>query len=269
MRHAIATVSLQGTLDEKLTAIAAAGFDAIELFVGDLPEGRGAAREARKRAADLGLDILLFQPLRDFEGTDEARMGANFDRAEAMMDLVEDAGAPMLLVCSNTSDAAADDARAAAHLAALAERASLRGLRIGYEALAWGKQVSTYAHAYSLVELAAHPALGIILDSFHVLVRPEDWSGIGCLPGDRIFFVQVSDAPIVERDYMSWRREYSTLPGRGELDVSGFLRAVAATGYSGPLSVEIFNLRDRTPPDRMALDAAHSLRELERKILTR
>ena len=36
MRHAIATVSLSGTLEEKLTAAAAARFDAVEIFEADL-----------------------------------------------------------------------------------------------------------------------------------------------------------------------------------------------------------------------------------------
>jgi len=54
---------------------------------------------------------------------------------------MEQLGAPLMLVCSNaTPQAIDDDARAAAQLRAMAERAARRGLRIGYEALGLGHQ---------------------------------------------------------------------------------------------------------------------------------
>ena len=42
--HSIATVSLSGSLDEKLRAIAAAGFDAVEIFENDLLSFNGSPR---------------------------------------------------------------------------------------------------------------------------------------------------------------------------------------------------------------------------------
>jgi 4-hydroxyphenylpyruvate dioxygenase len=43
MRKSIATVSLSGTLPQKLDAVAAAGFDAIELFEADFINFNGSA----------------------------------------------------------------------------------------------------------------------------------------------------------------------------------------------------------------------------------
>ena len=34
---------------------------------------------------------------------------------------------------------------------------------------------------------------------------------------------------------------FRCFPGQGDLPVTGFMEAVLATGYSGPLSLEIFN----------------------------
>ena len=83
---------------------------------------------------------------------------------------MEELGAPAMLVCSNVSpDAIDDDALAAEQLHALAERAAERGLQIAYEALAWGRHVSEYDHAWRIVAAADHPSLGICLDSFHIL----------------------------------------------------------------------------------------------------
>src|SRR6516162_3890036 len=68
MKMSIATVSLSGDLAEKLEAIAAAGFKGVEIFENDLLSFHGTPADVRKMVADLGLDIITFQPFRDFEG---------------------------------------------------------------------------------------------------------------------------------------------------------------------------------------------------------
>ena len=62
MQRSIATVSLSGTLPEKLEAIAAAGFDGVEIFENDLLYYDGSPREIKQMCADLGIAITLFQP---------------------------------------------------------------------------------------------------------------------------------------------------------------------------------------------------------------
>jgi len=47
-KRSIATVSLSGTLDEKLRAIAVAGFQAVEIFENDLLSFPGRAAQARE-----------------------------------------------------------------------------------------------------------------------------------------------------------------------------------------------------------------------------
>ena len=82
MRRSIATVSLSGNLEEKLAAVAAAKFDAVEIFENDLLFFDGTARDARRMADGLGLKIALFQPFRDFEAMPEAAYRRSLDRAE-------------------------------------------------------------------------------------------------------------------------------------------------------------------------------------------
>jgi 4-hydroxyphenylpyruvate dioxygenase len=264
MRKSIATVSLSGTLIDKLEAIGAAGFDGVEIFEPNLLAYDGTAREVARRAADLGLAIDLFQPLRDFEGVPDDEFRRNLERAESRFDVMGELGAPLMLVCSNTAaDVVDDDECAAAQLHALAERAARRNLRIGYEALAWGTRVASFDRAWRIVERANHPSLGLILDSFHTLVRPDDWSALRDLPGDRIFFVQVGDAPRVNVDPLTLRRNHSRLPGDGDFDVPAFLRGVLATGYAGTLSLEIFNEKTPNTPLETARAAMRSLRLLD------
>ncbi len=268
MRHSIATVSLSGMLREKLEAIAAAGFDGVEIFENDLLHFSGSPREVRRIAEDLGLVIDLFQPFRDFEGVPEAQLLRNLDRAERKFDLMQELGAPLVLVCSNVQPNVSGEVEAvAAQLHRLAERAARRGLRIGFEALAWGTRIHRFAQAWAAVERANHPNLGLILDSFHTLSIRDDPAPIADLPGDRIFYVQLADAPWVQTDVLSHSRHYRCFPGQGEFDVTGFLGRVLDAGYTGPISLEIFNDEFRSAPARAnAVDALRSLRWLEEQV---
>jgi 4-hydroxyphenylpyruvate dioxygenase len=269
MLRSIATVSLGGTLMEKLTAIAAAGFDGVEIFENDLLYFDGSPRDVKRIAADLGLRILLFQPFRDFEAAPRPRMAKNFDRAELKFDVMEQLGAELMLVCSNTApDTIDDDAVAAQDLRALGERAARRGLRIGYEALAWGRHVNTFQRAWRLVQGADHPAVGLVVDSFHTFAVEDDDAPIGQIPGDRIFFAQLADAPLMRLDPLSWSRHFRCFPGQGAFPVTRFTRNLLSSGYRGPISLEIFNDEFRAAPPRpTAIDAMRSLLLLEEELV--
>src|SRR5215216_975890 len=195
MRRSIATVCLSGTLDEKLAAAAAAGFDAVELFEPDLIAAPEPPAEVRLRCEDLGLAIALYQPLRDFEAEPPERFAKNLRRAERKFAVMEELGADTMLVCSSVSPQAVDDdALAAGHLHELGRGAADHGIRIAYEALAWGRHVRDYDHAWRIVKAADHPNVGTCLDSFHILSRSADPRGIRYIPGEKIFFLQLADA---------------------------------------------------------------------------
>jgi 4-hydroxyphenylpyruvate dioxygenase len=265
MRRAIATVSMSGTLRQKLEAISAARFDGIELFEADFINFRGDAASLRRIADDLGLGIDLYQPFRDFEGMPEAAFRRNLDRAERKFDLMQALGAPLMLVCSNTSPHSMGELqRSADQLHALAERAARRNLRIGFEALAWGRWVNRYGQAWEIVRRADHPHLGLILDSFHTLSLNDDPAGIAEIPGERIFFVQMADAPLMAMDVLQWARHHRNFPGQGQFDLVSFFEQALRAGYDGTLSLEIFNdVLRATPNRRTALDAMRSLLFLE------
>ena len=129
LRKCIATVALSGTLPEKLEAAAAVGFDGVEIMEADLLSFDGSPADMRRIADSLGLGIDLYQPFRDFEAMPAPARARNLDRAERKFDVLGALGAGTMLVCSNTQPAALDDdARAAADLRGMAERAARRGL---------------------------------------------------------------------------------------------------------------------------------------------
>jgi 4-hydroxyphenylpyruvate dioxygenase len=264
-KFSIATVSLSGALDEKLRAIAAAGYDEVEIFEADLLSWSGSPREIGQMCRDLGLKICAFQPFRDFEGMPEPQRARNFHRAERKFELMQELQTELMLICSNVSPLALGGIdRAAADFRDLGDLAAKHGMRVGFEALAWGRHVRDHRDAWEIVRRADHKSIGVILDSFHTLAPGLPVAAIASIPGDRIFLVQLADAPKLGLDVLPWSRHFRCFPGQGDLPVTGFMEAVMATGYSGPWSLEIFNDQFRAgSAARTATDGLRSLILLE------
>ncbi|MEI6417664.1 MAG: TIM barrel protein [Sphingomonadales bacterium] len=271
MLRSIATVSLSGTLEQKLAAVAAAGFQGVEIFETDLITFPGRPRDIAGIAADLGLAITLFQPFRDLEGMPDDLRARGFDRLERKFDVMAELGAPLLLLCSNCSPLSLPDRpRIIADLQEAGERAAARGLKIGYEALAWGRHVSDHRDAWGLVRDADHPAIGLILDTFHSLSRRIPSSSIGDIRADKLFMVQVADAPLLDMDLLQWSRHFRCMPGQGDFALADWAEAIWRTGYQGWWSLEIFNDRFRAGSAHgVALDGNRSLLALHDAVARR
>lgn len=261
MRTSIATVCLSGGLSEKLRACADAGFDGVEIMDADLIAAQESPEEIRALCDRLGLRIDMFQPFRDAEGMDEAGFQDVLRRAEAKFDIMERLGTDLVLVCSNVATATVDDdAHSASQLGRLADLAAKRGIRLAYEALAWGKYVDDYRRAWEIVKLADRPNLGVCLDSFHILSKDHDPAGIEQIDAEKLFFLQLADAPALDMDVLSWSRHHRLFPGEGDFDLVRFMTHVVNAGYAGPWSLEVFN--DTFRQTDTARTAAHAHRSL-------
>ncbi|MCW2771462.1 MAG: 4-hydroxyphenylpyruvate dioxygenase [Aeromicrobium sp.] len=265
MRRSVATVCLSGSLAEKMHAAAAAGFDGIEVFEPDLVASELSPEEIRSLADRLGLTLDLYQPFRDFEGVGDDELADNMRRAEAKFAVMNRLGIDTILVCSNVGTATIDsDEVSAAQLRQLGDLAVRYGVRIAFEALAWGRHIDDYRRSWRVVQLADHASVGLCLDSFHILSRGHDPAGIEDIPGDKIFFLQLADAPALSMDVLSWSRHHRLFPGEGSFDLPAFVAHVLRAGYTGPLSLEVFNDTFRqTDVERTAVHALRSLVWLE------
>lgn len=268
MRRGIATVSVSGQLGEKLAAIAAAGFDGVEVFDNDLIGSTLSPGDVAARCADLGLTVDLFQPVRDVEGVPPERFEAVIHRARRKLEVAAQLGAPTVLVCSSVAvDAVDGQSLRAEQLYRLGELAAERGVRIAYEALAWGRHVNRVQQAWRAVVEAGHPSVTLAVDTFHLLARGDRPADLAGIPGERIGFLQVADAPLLDMGVLEWSRHFRCFPGQGTLDVEGVVAAVLEAGYDGPVSLEVFSdLVREEPPAETARDALRSLVFLEDRV---
>ena len=100
-RTAVATVCLSGTLEDKLAAAAAAGFDGVEIFEPDFVASPlvGGARSGAAaptwacRSTSTSPSATSTRPTRE-------RLAANLRRAERKFDVMEALGTDLILVCS-------------------------------------------------------------------------------------------------------------------------------------------------------------------------
>ena len=261
MTLSIATSTVPGDLAAKLSAIAAAGFDAVELFERDFTCFAGTAEEFARMVGDHGLTIAALRPFNDLEGLDGPLRTRAFDRLERKFDLMQALGTNRLLLSASTHpEASGDPDRILADLSDLAERAASRGLRVAYLALPWAPHVQTETAALELVGKVDSPGLGLGLNSYLSLADGSKPARLRDIPGDRVFHVQLSDAPKLGMDLRPLSRLFSLHPGQGELNLAGFVRIIAKTGYAGGWSLGgISDIRPRGDALRVARDGHRAL----------
>ncbi|KAA8899190.1 hypothetical protein FN846DRAFT_960877 [Sphaerosporella brunnea] len=268
-RTSIATVCVSGILLDKLTAIAEAGFDGVEIFETDLLHYPGSRRDVYNVCQELGLKIEMYQPFRDLEGAAAPEeLKRSLDRLEKKFQWMDELHTDLILLCSNCSpNSVGDKDKLVSDLRAAAELAAKYNKRIAYEALAWAQHVYTWDHAWELVKEVDHPNLGICFDTFHIFSRQSDIEAIANVPAEKIFFIQLADAPILKMDHLSYSRHHRNYPLQGAFPIIPFMKRIIQAGYTGPLSLEIFNDEFRAAPSkRIAQDGLRSLLYLQSEL---
>jgi 4-hydroxyphenylpyruvate dioxygenase len=174
---------------------------------------------------------------------------------------MEELGTELVLVSSNVSpEALGYRSRIVEYFRELGERAAARGLRVGFEALAWGRHIWDHREAWAVVQQVAHPAVGLVLDTFSSLARGIPIESLRVLDPDKLFHVQIADAPALSMDPQSWSRHFRCMPGQGDLPLVEYVAALREIGYDGVLSLEIFNDRFRAGSTaEVAVDGMRSL----------
>jgi 4-hydroxyphenylpyruvate dioxygenase len=271
MRKAIATCSVSGLLTDKLDAVAAAGFDGVEIFDNDLISCPLSPREVAARCAELGLGVDLFQPVRDVQGVPPEAFDAVLHRVRRKLEVAAELGAGTVLACSNVAESSlADPDLTAEQLHRVGVLAAEHGVVVAFEALAWGRHVNRVQQAWEAVVAADHPSITLAVDTFHLLARGDGPEALVDVAGARIGFLQVADAPLLDMNVLEWSRHFRCFPGQGTLDVAGVVLAVLTAGYTGPLSLEVFSdLVREEPAAETARDAMRSLVYLEDEVAGR
>ena len=271
------TITLAGSLENKLQAMRDAGFSQVMLKANDIVGHAGGVDAAVRAVQASGLRVTGFQVLRDFEGLSGHLHSYKVDIAKAMLEMAHALGAPLLLACSSTSQHATQDLDAIARdLRKLAMLAVPLGIKVAYEGLSWGRTINEYTTAWDVICRADAPNLGIGIDSFHSFATRTPVEALEEVDPAKIFLVQLSDFMWQEtrtvEERISTARTFRVFPGEGvhSAQVADLVLRLAALGYRGDYSFEVFNDDyQQMPLPMVAQRARASARWLGEEVLRR
>ncbi|GAB3464749.1 hypothetical protein GCM10027321_28930 [Massilia terrae] len=271
------TITLAGDLGAKLEASRAAGFTQLMLWAKDMVNFPGGVEAAAKLVRASGIRVTGIQVMRDYEGLEGTLHDYKVDMAKSMLQICHAVGAPLLMVCSSTSKhASADTGKIADDLAKLANLAVPLKVRVGFEALSWGRNISECRQAWEVVALADHANLGVVVDSYHMLANRSPFDTIDEIPWNKIAMVQLSDFMWREirssEERLETARHLRVFPGEGEhsRELADLVRRLHFGGYRGDYSFEVFNDDYlQMPPAMVAQRARNSARWVADQVLRR
>jgi sugar phosphate isomerase/epimerase len=264
----ISTLSLTGSLEDKLTAIRGAGFDSVELGALDLsgdPDGVSGAIERLKHS---GIRISALQEVKDFGGHSGRILAYKMELAKSYLQLMARLGCTLLIVTPATSVHARLDAeKVAADLRTLATLATPKGIRIGFKPLSWSPSVSDYATAWELLQRADNANLSLVIDSYQLLAQMQSPDTLDAIPASAISLVQLSDfamtaVPLLE-DQIDIARHYRLYPGEGSHGgaITELIAYWLDRGYSGDFVFDVYNDKYLSAPPQESIRHAVAARD--------
>ncbi len=250
-------------LSTKIRAAADAGFDFYEprvpeLLAFDTPNGR---RDVEEVMADGGLAWL---PLNALEGVFSSVDGGADAAAETIFSLAARFGVQRVIAVPAPPDDGLTQQAAVEALRRFRARAAGHGLDLLYELI--GFPHFAFPTLKSAAEIAGEAGLPLVLDTFHLAVSEAELEAIESLAPDRIGLVHLSDAILAGRPVTAITDGDRVLPDEGDLPLEAILAAIGKTGFSGPISVEVFHRK--YAEEETGRVAERALREAQRLTAT-
>ena len=194
----IPTHIVAGQMAEKVEAIAAAGFDAIDLSLSDVAQFDGPLDTLARLIDKAGLKIAALGAVPS---------GASATATKAKIDIAKALGINTLIV--NISGHVPDDLPKPRDV-----RLALRPTR------------TAEAEVVEFIAAQNDPNIGLALNTYDVLGDGSRPARLRDLDGTSVFHVALWDGPAAPM-----------LPGQGTLNLGGLARVLARGGYRGPWSV--------------------------------
>ncbi|KAF7317653.1 Sugar phosphate isomerase [Mycena kentingensis (nom. inval.)] len=247
-----------------------------------------AAEYTKRLCDEHNLSVLCLQPFMNYEGLVDAKAHeAMLNKLRLWFKAVKILRTDMIQVPSqmNALETTGSMDRIVADLREIADMGLKQNppIRFAYEALSWGAHVDLWEQAWDIVERVDCPNFGTLLDTYHILARVygDPTAANGILPNadellekslamlsrtpglaSKLFYIQLSDAELLsppltsshpffnadQKVTMQWSRNARLFPAEGYLPVDKVARVIFDLGWSGWVSLEVFN-RSMTDPD--------------------
>lgn len=250
---------LSGTLEEKLAQAARLGAQGVEFMAADpaaLDAGaiRAGLERHRLQAAAVGSGAVALAAGLTLLHTETSKAAEAKARLHDLIHFAAAIGAPLVTIGSFRGRLASAGAGGRAHLAGIlrqaAGQAASCGVRLALEPLNRYESdiINNAGQGLAFLEEVGHPALGLLLDTYHVNIEERSWTEPfrQAMAAGRLWHVHLGDNNRLP-------------PGQGLIDFGAIVAALREAGYDGYLSAELLA---RPDPDTAAQETLAYMRAL-------
>ncbi|MBD3674568.1 MAG: sugar phosphate isomerase/epimerase [Planctomycetaceae bacterium] len=232
-------------LVSEIEMAAKAGYDGIEPWIRELDQyvqDGGSLRDLRKRLADLGLGVESAIGFANWIVDDDEKRAAALEQAKREMNMLAEIGGKR--IAAPPAGAHRGDKLDLMDIArryhALLEVGRETGILPQLEIWGPATNLSRIGEAVFVATESGHPDACLLLDVYHIFRGGSDFNGLRLINGRAMHVMHINDYPAEpEREQMSDKdRVY---PGDGVAPLDKILQTLQATGFTGMLSLELFN----------------------------
>ncbi len=249
---------LDGDMADAFGKVSHFGYDGVELITTD-PAGldriflKKILSQNHLQVSAIASGGLAFAAKLTLLSPDPAVAALARQRLDDLIDLASDLDAPVVTIGSFRGRAVDDKQQSLKVLADILRRAGDRaakgGIRLALEPLNRYEAdlLHTASQTLEFLQNVNHPAIGILLDTYHVNIEESSWTAPyhQVMDAQKLFYVHLGD-----NNRLS--------PGKGLIDFQAILQTIKDCGYAGWLSAELLPLPD---PETAARDTAIAMRK--------
>lgn len=234
-------------LEKVAGMIAKAGYDSIEPWMNEIQKHQsdgGNLKDLGNKIKDLGLTVESAIGFANWISDDAETRKKGLENAKRDMDLLAQIGgtriaAPPVGAHGNNAPKISLDA-AAERYAALLDVGKETGVLPQLELWGFSKNLSRLGEvAYVAIE-SGHPDACILTDVYHIYKGGSDFNGLKAFAGNALTVLHMNDYP-AEPPREKIGDADRVYPGDGVAPISQILKTMHSNGFSGVLSLELFN----------------------------
>jgi sugar phosphate isomerase/epimerase len=224
---------------------ARAGYQGIEPWISEIDQhvnSGGSLADLRKRIADAGLSVAGVIGFAQWIVDDEAQRTKGLEEARRIMDITIQIGGRVVAAppAGVSEKDQLDLLTIANRYRALLALGDQLGVVPQLELWGFSRVLSTLSEVAFVAVEAAHPKACILADSYHLYKGGSDFEGLRLLNGRAMHVFHINDYPArPERKEITDAQR--VFPGDGVAPLPNLFRALRDSGFSGMLSLEVFN----------------------------
>lgn len=248
-RYCLNTSTIRGqklSLVDEIELAAAAGYDGIEPWIGEIDtfvKNGGSLADLKKRIADHGLKVESAIGFAKWIVDNDDERKAGLEQARRDMDLIAQIGGTRIAAPpsgATSKEVKLDLFKAAERYRALLEVGASIGVTPQAEVWGFSSNLSRLGETMLVCIEAGHPDACILPDVYHIYKGGSDFAGLKLLSGLGMHCFHMNDYP-ADPPRANISDKDRVYPGDGVAPLTSILKTLAAVGFQGALSLELFN----------------------------